>query len=544
MIRSVFSKPLQRSSIDRWSLTPPLLAVLAAAALIAGCSVQLKEKAPDMASSKYAWLAHCETAESHRPSDEKINKGVSKPHWLLSLDQTGSPYQLLGSLEDGFLRLDEGQPSEEALRLGCVAALEASNREHGNEVARIMAFRQGEGVNVAIEFPTARRDSEIQRLIIFGDSLSDTGNLKSRLKMFPAAPYWIGRFSNGPAWPDYIDAMNRLSVQNHAVGGASVTGKDTMPKGTFMQRMHDGGQFFVSGTTQQQISVFEQGFLLDNQLGSPKKTAAVLWAGANDYISKEPFTGAIETLLDRPETPEGYLSIVDTVVQRMEQQLRTLLGYGIDKILVGNLPNLGLSPIIVENKTYGVSAELSEDQRRSLLSLRLAELTDYHNEQLALMVSRLDTELPDASIRLFNAHALFNDVLGEHAQYHQALKQEADFDTRKNAKTIESEIHSVVAQERCFSGSYMGSRNPQEICPNSNRAIFWDVVHPTTYVHCWVAYSINQQLAELQWTSDAPVLSDVGAWCAGVADVVAGHEELRILRFTTLDDALAPVPER
>lgn len=544
MISSVFSESVQRSSSSGWSPTPPLFAVITAAALIAGCSVQLKEKAPDVASSKHTWLVHCETAESHRPNDEKINKGVSKPHWLLSLDQTGSPYQLQGSLEDGFLTLDENQPSEEALRLGCIAALEASTREHGNEVARIMAFRQGEGVNVAIEFPISRPESEIQRLVIFGDSLSDTGNLKSRLRMFPASPYWIGRFSNGPMWPDYIDAMSTLSVQNHAVGGASVTGKDTMPKGTFMQRMQDGGQFFVSGTTQQQISVFEKGFLLDNQLDSPEKAAAMLWAGANDYISKEPFTGAIETLLDRPDSPEGYLSVVDTVIDRMEQQLLALLGYGFDKVLVGNLPNLGLSPIIVENKTYGVSAELSEDQRRSLLSLRLAELTDYHNEQLALMVTRLDTEMPDASIRLFNAHRLFNDVLGEHAQYHQALKEEAEFDTNKNARKIESEIHSVVAQERCFSGGYMGSRDPQEICPNSNRAIFWDVVHPTTYVHCWVAYTIKQQLSELQWASGAPVLTDVGDWCAGVADVVAGHEELRILRFTTLEGALAPVPER
>ena len=349
MIRSVFSKPLQRSSIDRWSLTPPLLAVLAAAALIAGCSVQLKEKAPDMASSKYAWLAHCETAESHRPSDEKINKGVSKPHWLLSLDQTGSPYQLLGSLEDGFLRLDEGQPSEEALRLGCVAALEASNREHGNEVARIMAFRQGEGVNVAIEFPTARRDSEIQRLIIFGDSLSDTGNLKSRLKMFPAAPYWIGRFSNGPAWPDYIDAMNRLSVQNHAVGGASVTGKDTMPKGTFMQRMHDGGQFFVSGTTQQQISVFEQGFLLNNQLGSPEKTAAVLWAGANDYISKEPVSGLITTFLNSPEGEAGYKVVVERAVAQLVEHVRSLYVAGARRVLMVNVPDLGRTPIVLQN---------------------------------------------------------------------------------------------------------------------------------------------------------------------------------------------------
>ena len=115
-------------------------------------------------------------------------------------------------------------------------------------------------------------------------------------------------------WPDYIDALSKLSVQNHAVGGASVTGKDTMPKGTLMERLQDGGQLFVSGTTTQQIATFETGFLLNRALVSPDNTAALIWAGANDYISKEPFTGAIETLLDRPHSEEGYLKVVRAVI--------------------------------------------------------------------------------------------------------------------------------------------------------------------------------------------------------------------------------------
>lgn len=517
---------------------------LLAALLSTGCSIELKEKAPNAASKDSTWLVHCETAESHRPNDEEINKGVSKPHWLVSLAPNGKPYRLSGTLEDGFLVVDQTQPSEEDLRVGCVAALEASKREHGNEIARILAFRQHEGVNVYIDFPDMLPEEHIERLVIFGDSLSDTGNLKSRLKMFPASPYWIGRFSNGPAWPDYIDAMNPLAVQNHAVGGASVTGKDTQPKGSFSQRLQDGGQFFVSGTTQKQISVYAKDFLVNGQLISPEKTAVVLWAGANDYISKEPFTGAIETLLDRPELPQGYVAVVDTVVSRMEQQILSLVDLGVDKMLVGNLPNLGLSPIIVENNTYGIHNNLSEDERRSLLSLKLTELTNYHNEQLALMVERVNSDTPEASIVLFDSFALFEDVLSDTATYHQDVKAKADFDVAKNAQKIESSLYTVVAQERCFSGSYMGSKDPGEICANSNRAIFWDVVHPTTYVHCWVAYTINQQLADLSWAAGAPVLSDVGEWCAGVADVVAGHEELRVLRFTTLDGALAPIPER
>ena len=516
---------------------------LLVAALLSGCAAQIKEKAPQVTSSDHAWLVHCVTAESHRPSDKKVNKGVSKPRWLVALDSVGVPIQLQGNLEDGFLALQEGQPSEEDLRLGCVAAAQISTHQHHNEVARILAFREKERVNVAIAFPDAANEGQVERLVIFGDSLSDTGNLKSRLRVFPASPYWIGRFSNGPMWPDYIDAMRKLSVQNHAVGGASVSGKDTMPKSNLMERLQDGGQFFVSGTTAAQITSFEEGFLLDGNLASPDDTAAILWAGANDYISKEPFTGAIETLLDRPQSQEGYPAVVQLVIARAEQQLRKLLEVGFDKILVGNLPDLGLSPIIVENSSYGVEANLSEDQRRSLLSLRLAELTDYHNEQLAMMVERLVREHADATIVLFDAHTLFDEVLGDTSRHHSALIAAAEFDPAQNARKIESDMHSVVAQERCYRGSYLGSRDPTDICTNSNRAIFWDVVHPTTYVHCWIAFAINQQLTSLRWASETLAISDVGRWCSGVADVVAGHEELRVLRFTTWENALAPLPQ-
>ena len=88
-------------------------ACLLMAILNSGCSIELKEKAPDAASKETTWLVHCETAESHRPNDEKVNKGVSKPHWLVSLAPNGEPYRLSGTLEDGFLVVDQTQPSEE-----------------------------------------------------------------------------------------------------------------------------------------------------------------------------------------------------------------------------------------------------------------------------------------------------------------------------------------------------------------------------------------------------------------------------------------------
>ena len=55
------------------------------------------------------------------------------------------------------------------------------------------------------------------------------------------------------------------------------------------------------------------------------------------------------------------------------------------------------------------TTDLSEDERRSQLSLKLTELTKYHNEQLALMIERVNRETPEASIVLFDS---FGSVRG------------------------------------------------------------------------------------------------------------------------------------
>src|SRR4029453_12923135 len=52
---------------------------------------------------------------------------------------------------------------------------------------------------------TAWADSTpFSRIIVFGDSLSDTGNFYHLTGGFPPAPYANGRFSNGPLWIEYL----------------------------------------------------------------------------------------------------------------------------------------------------------------------------------------------------------------------------------------------------------------------------------------------------------------------------------------------------
>ncbi|MHC5725840.1 MAG: SGNH/GDSL hydrolase family protein, partial [Nostoc sp.] len=54
--------------------------------------------------------------------------------------------------------------------------------------------------------PTKASAASFDQLYVFGDSLSDTGNIYNATgKTYPQSPpYFDGRFSDGPIWIDYL----------------------------------------------------------------------------------------------------------------------------------------------------------------------------------------------------------------------------------------------------------------------------------------------------------------------------------------------------
>ncbi len=56
----------------------------------------------------------------------------------------------------------------------------------------------------------------IDHIVVFGDSLSDDGNLHATMAKLgvdmPAYPYWQGRFSSGPTWAE--DLAGELTFTN------------------------------------------------------------------------------------------------------------------------------------------------------------------------------------------------------------------------------------------------------------------------------------------------------------------------------------------
>ncbi len=144
-------------------------------------------------------------------------------------------------------------------------------------------------------------------VVVFGDSLSDDGNLVLIDEQPEPDPsvYYMGRFSNGPVWVEYLVEPERLNAPliNRAFGGAQSEG--LTPPGLIEQ---------VIG----HIS-------LANPPLSPD-TLFIIWIGGNDYLYGD----------------RDLQSTLDNINEAMEH----LVSFGGMHLLVLNLPDLGAIPAI------------------------------------------------------------------------------------------------------------------------------------------------------------------------------------------------------
>lgn len=194
----------------------------------------------------------------------------------------------------------------------------------------------------AESFQTQALVPSFNGLTIFGDSLSDPGNLFGLTGFFPPFPYSEGRFSNGDLWVDYLVSdigLNPTQVQNLAVGGAT-TGRD------------NGLDPLIGSLTGAASNL--PGLLdeVDSYLGYLGEGAAnpnslyVVWAGAND-------------LFNLPSDPAAIPAFLATAVQNIATAISNLAARGADTFLVPNLPNLGLTPRTLGDGTSQQATALS-----------------------------------------------------------------------------------------------------------------------------------------------------------------------------------------
>lgn len=205
-------------------------------------------------------------------------------------------------------------------------------------------------------------------MYVFGDSLSDTGNLFNRTGA-PTRPYVNGRFSNGLLWDDRL--ANQLQTIltpitsvaagetpqsiNFAFGGAT-TGVD---------------QSSDRWGLQQQVSQFRQ--QMNGQAANPNAVFWV-WAGANNYLS-------------------GQAIDVAEPIADLRSAIETLIAAGARHLVVANLPRLGQLPAT----------------RNRDIAATLDRLTDSHNQQVQALVAELGQDA--VSVRLLDVNDLFQRAI-------------------------------------------------------------------------------------------------------------------------------------
>jgi phospholipase/lecithinase/hemolysin len=273
-------------------------------------------------------------------------------------------------------------------------------------------------------------------IYLFGDSLSDVGNLQQTYaglprqpgtpQTVPGQPYDAGgRFSNGEVYADklarglgYSLSPSMLGGTDYAYGGART-------------------RYQVSGSAY--LGILDQVAAFRSQPGVADANALyVLWGGANnlqDIVARKQ-----RDTLGNP-IPDLQGTIGDLVTA-----ILGLYAEGARSILVPNLPDLALVPRIAE---YGIPAQQAAHQ-----------LTLAFNAMLAESLAQLESSLNGLNLIEFDTFDAMNDIVANPAQY--GLSNTTD---------------------RCYTGDDLLFSGGGAVCNDPDSYLFWDGLHPTAAVH-------------------------------------------------------------
>jgi phospholipase/lecithinase/hemolysin len=283
------------------------------------------------------------------------------------------------------------------------------------------------------------------KLYVFGDSLSDIGNVASAsFGIYPGKYYWNNRFSNGPVWVESLDTSLGLPplVRSTSSGGTDFAYGGAQTSGT-------GG---LDGIFIKDVDEQINQFLPKTTSTADPNALYVVFAGANDLINGQ--------------------TNVNIPVNNLSQDLDRLVASGARQFLVPNLPLLGYTPKFNGNPSTSASYNTLSNQFNTSLDTMLDNLAASH---AALTVHRLDVA------------ALFNHAIADPAAF--GLMNATD---------------SAAPGLEAGDSSY----NTNLTVPNPNQYLFWDDLHPTQTVHAELAqYALEQLMLPGDFNRDGHVNS-------------------------------------
>jgi thermolabile hemolysin len=413
--------------------------------------------------------------------------------WVWAKDENGEQVYLLGKESDGFFYIDyisgistsESVDKRNILMEFCNIGLQRYfPTSYKNKTLLKMGAKNSflSLYSLPLVYFDEPDNNTVERMVIFGDSMSDTGNLKTWLRIFPREPYFAGRFSNGPIWVDYFGLHSSISIQNWALGG--LISKSSNINNTML----DSIKLAISSSADAEIKRYYQKSLYNRPISKPKETLFFIWVGGNDYLNKMD-SNIADIFLDQPEYPiEGLNDFTTTVASNIIDNIDMLYQVGARKFLLANLPNLGLLPRLKHNKTY----HMNEDKRIRLfkLSQKMTQVGINHNLELARLVDEYKAKHPDVTISLMNINQVISNILNQISLDGNGV---FDYGLRKNeyATEITHRNEKILIGNECYLGNGF-TKQENQVCSAPSQKIFWDYAHPTTFSHCLLGAYIHQ----------------------------------------------------
>jgi len=273
-------------------------------------------------------------------------------------------------------------------------------------------------------------------LVVFGDSLSDAGNVSLGTGgAIPGAPYFAGRFSNGPNYADDLAVRLGLSNAPSLAGGADYAFGGARTNSHFL-----GSNFGILG----QVNGFVGGLP-----PADPNALYVVFGGANDI--QDAISASLSSGLAAGQ------SMALAAADNIGSAVQSLAADGALKFLVPNTPNLALVPRVSELGSAAVSA----------IATNLALL---FNNALANKLDALQFNL-GIDITRFDTFSVLQDV----------VDHPGDFG-----------ISNVA--DRCYTGDDLNFSGGGTICANPDQYLFWDGIHPTAQMHQILASGMARAL--------------------------------------------------
>ncbi|PWA02715.1 hypothetical protein BB558_001146 [Smittium angustum] len=263
------------------------------------------------------------------------------------------------------------------------------------------------------------------QLVVFGDTLSDIGNIEN---VTFVVPWWNGHFSTGPIWNEYLAYYKNYTLVSYAIGGAT-------SNNTFVNMLAQDN--VTTSSVPDQIVTYTGVFGGKYNTSALADDVVAIEIGANDFLR-------IALLLagDEIDVP----AFIDGLVSNIINSLQSLIEFGYRKLLVTDIPDFKTIPEVI---AFGET-----------VSFKIDEYVRAANTKLNVAAQKLATDNSE-SIDYVRVVSFYNTLSAV---------------TKKN---VADALSITVVDKECYP---VANRTLISSCDNPDQYVFADLIHPTTTI--------------------------------------------------------------